>query len=89
MVNVMKTKPHAAWIACAARLFVCPSLPGQVLLPQLKKAAATEALNNARQIGLALIDFEAECGSFPTAVTRKKVEEATGAKKGDNDVAAG
>lgn len=61
-------------------LFACPSLPGQVLLPQLKRAAATEALNNARQIGLALIEFEAEYGSFPTAETRKKVEEATGAK---------
>lgn len=57
MVNAMKTKPHAAWIACAAMLFVSPSLPGQVLLPQLKRAAATEAMNNARQIGLALIEL--------------------------------
>lgn len=61
-------------------LFVCQSLPGQVLLPQLKRVAATEAMNNARQIGLALIEFEAEYGSFPTAETRKQVEEATVAK---------
>jgi hypothetical protein len=81
-------------------------------------------MNNARQIGLMLLEFDTEYGSFPSGETRKDVEDASGvkfpaddkssnsafrqffaagitqdegpfyakipgAKKGDNDVAAG
>ena len=35
----------------------------------------TEAVSNARQIGLALMEFEAEYGSFPDDSTRQKVQE--------------
>lgn len=35
----------------------------------------TEAVCNARQIGLALMEFEAEYGSFPDDSTRQKVQE--------------
>jgi hypothetical protein len=37
-------------------------------------------MNNSRQIGLMLLEFETEYGSFPSGKTQKKVEEATGAK---------
>jgi hypothetical protein len=76
----MKTTPFAGWLVCAGVLLSCSSLRGQVLLPQLKKAIAGDAVNNARQIGLMLFEFETEYGSFPSGETRQAVEDATGAK---------
>ena len=37
-----------------------------------------EAVNNARQIGLALFEFEYEYGAYPNAVTVAAVQKATG-----------
>lgn len=42
-----------------------------------KKADQTEAINNAKQIGLALFEFEIEYGSFPDAQTAAAVALAT------------
>ena len=38
---------------------------------------ASESVNNARQIGMALFEFEAEYGKFPDATTINAVREAT------------
>lgn len=43
-----------------------------------KKSDQTEAVNNARQIGLALFEFQTEYGSFPCAETATPVREQTG-----------
>ncbi len=40
-------------------------LTAPMVIRQRKKADATEATNNARQIGLALFEFETEYGSYP------------------------
>lgn len=52
-------------------------LTAPMVIRQRKKADQTEAVNNARQIGLALIDFETEYGTFPDAETGKAVATAT------------
>ena len=43
-----------------------------------KKATQTEAVTNARQIGLALFEFEREYGSMPETGTIEKVRQKTG-----------
>lgn len=43
-----------------------------------KKADQTEAVSNARQIGLALFEFKEEYGAYPNAVTVAAVQKATG-----------
>ncbi|BCU77194.1 type II secretion system protein [Luteolibacter sp. LG18] len=49
-----------------------------MLLRQQKKAASTQALSNARQIGLALFDFDSDYSSFPDKSTADTVKENTG-----------
>jgi prepilin-type N-terminal cleavage/methylation domain-containing protein len=49
-----------------------------MLLKQQKKAALTQALSNARQIGLALFDFDTDYSSFPDKDTAEAVEQNTG-----------
>jgi len=44
-------------------------LTAPMVIRQRKKADATEATSNARQIGLALFEFETEFGSYPDAAT--------------------
>lgn len=43
-----------------------------------KNASQTQAVNNARQIGMALFEFEAEYGRFPDATTTAEVRRKTG-----------
>jgi len=43
-----------------------------------KKSDQTEAVNNARQIGLALFEFQQAYGSFPDARTKEDVRKNTG-----------
>lgn len=52
-------------------------LTAPMVIRQRKKADQTEAVNNARQIGLALFEFETEYGSFPDDDTAKTVAENT------------
>ena len=52
-------------------------LTAPMVIRQRKKADQTEAVNNARQIGLALFEFETEYGSFPDAATAKEVAKNT------------
>jgi hypothetical protein len=48
-----------------------------VVLKSRKASDRTEALNNIRQIGLALFEFEADYGSFPSAATIPDVKVRT------------
>lgn len=59
-------------------------LTAPMVIRQRKKADQTEAVNNARQIGFALFEFETEYGSFPDDNTAKAVKDAT-----DTELVAG
>ncbi len=48
-------------------------LTAPMVIRQRKKADQTEATNNARQIGLALFEFETEYGSYPDNATQPEV----------------
>lgn len=63
--------------AVLAILFALAGLTAPMTFRCRKKADQTEAVNNARQIGLALFEFETEYGSFPDATTIEPVREAT------------
>ncbi len=52
-------------------------LTAPMVIRQRKKADQTEAVNNARQIGIALFEFETEYGSFPDTTTAAAVASAT------------
>jgi hypothetical protein len=65
-------------LVCAA--IACVPALAQNPFPALAKANATEATNNARQIGLMLIEFETEYGFFPSEKTLADVEETSGNK---------
>ena len=52
-------------------------LTAPMVIRQRKKADQTEAVNNARQVGLALFEFETEYGSFPDDSTAAAVATAT------------
>jgi prepilin-type N-terminal cleavage/methylation domain-containing protein len=53
-------------------------LTAPMVIKQRKRADHTEAINNARQMGLALFQFEDEYGSFPDDTTAAAVATATG-----------
>lgn len=53
-------------------------LSAPMILRQQKAAARTEAISNAKQVGLALLEFDQEFGSFPDADTAETVADATG-----------
>jgi prepilin-type N-terminal cleavage/methylation domain-containing protein len=53
-------------------------LSAPVILKQRKAADRTEAINNVKQINLALIDFDNDYGGFPDNQTAEDVKEATG-----------
>jgi prepilin-type N-terminal cleavage/methylation domain-containing protein len=55
------------------------ALTAPMVIRQRKKADQTEAVSNARQIGLALFEFETEYGTFPDSLTATAVATATGA----------
>jgi prepilin-type N-terminal cleavage/methylation domain-containing protein len=52
-------------------------LTAPMVIRQRKKADQTEAVNNARQIGLAMFEFETEYGSFPGGDTGGTVKDNT------------
>lgn len=52
-------------------------LTAPMVIRQRKKADQTEAVNNARQIGIALFEFENEYGSFPDDDTAQTVAANT------------
>lgn len=52
-------------------------LTAPMVIRQSRKADQTDAVNNARQIGLALFEFETAYGSFPDSTTATTVKENT------------
>ena len=77
----MKNTKLAPWIACAVLLTsISPARSESKLFANFKKAELTRAVNNARQIGLALWEFDANYGSFPSDDTPRLVEKATDKK---------
>ncbi|RYD21924.1 MAG: DUF4190 domain-containing protein [Verrucomicrobiaceae bacterium] len=52
-----------------------------MVIRQRQKADQTEAVNNARQMGLALVEFETEYGKFPDDETATEVADSTETKK--------
>jgi hypothetical protein len=58
-----------------------------MVIRQRKKADQTEAVNNARQIGLALFEFETEYGKFPDSETAQSVATATDTTAASGDSA--
>jgi prepilin-type N-terminal cleavage/methylation domain-containing protein len=53
-------------------------LTAPMVIRQRKKADQTEAVNNAKQIGLAMFEFSDAYGSFPDNTTGEQVKENTG-----------
>lgn len=53
-------------------------LTAPMVIKQRKKADQTEAVNNARQIGFAMFEFENEYASYPDRSTADAVQNATG-----------
>jgi prepilin-type N-terminal cleavage/methylation domain-containing protein len=56
-------------------------LTAPMVIRQRKKADQTEAVNNARQIGIALMDFDSEYSSYPGDNTAQAVADITGTDK--------
>ncbi|WP_035615692.1 DUF1559 domain-containing protein [Haloferula sp. BvORR071] len=55
-----------------------PAKPAEGLDKAKLAATRTVAINNLKQIGVALIEFDSEYGAYPNAETAKDVKEATG-----------
>ncbi|MGL4399646.1 MAG: type II secretion system protein [Luteolibacter sp.] len=62
-------------------------LTAPMVIRQRKKADQTEAVNNARQIGLALFEFETEYAKFPDSETAEAVAKATETTAASGDTA--
>lgn len=56
-------------------------LTAPMVIRQRHKADQTEAVNNAHQIGIAMLEFDTEYGSYPDAATADAVATATGKTK--------
>lgn len=52
------------------------ALSAPMIMGQVKKAHKAEAISNAKQIGLAMFEFENDYGSYPDATTLEDVTEA-------------
>lgn len=70
------------WLTCAA--IFCSDSPAHAQIinpgPGLAKARYTEALNNARQVGLMLLEFQTTYGSYPSEKSLAALEEDSGIK---------
>lgn len=53
-------------------------LTAPMVIRQRKKADQTEAVSNARQVGLAMMEFESEYGSFPDGTLGQEINDRTG-----------
>ncbi len=62
-------------------------LTAPMVIRQRKKADQTEAVNNARQIGFALFEFETEYGSFPEGSLAEQINSNTGSSIAPSNVA--
>ncbi|MEO7101688.1 MAG: hypothetical protein ABI162_20220 [Luteolibacter sp.] len=79
-VIVPKPSPFRSvliWVCGVLVLLLLAALTTPMTLRCRKKADQTEAVNNARQIGMTLFEFETEYGKFPDASTIAAVRKAT------------
>jgi type II secretory pathway pseudopilin PulG len=73
-------KPTFNWLMLVVGILVVMALAGltaPITVRSRKKPDQTEAINNARQIGLALLEFETEYGTYPDEKTASVVLENT------------
>lgn len=63
------------WVFLILVILALAGLTAPMVIRCPKKASQTEATSNARQIGLALMEFEDEYGSYPNEKTSKAVTE--------------
>ncbi len=71
-------KPVFHGAIVASILFVLALFFAPLLLRSRKKSNQTEATSNARQIGLALFEFETDYGEFPNETTKALVKNNPG-----------
>jgi prepilin-type N-terminal cleavage/methylation domain-containing protein len=57
------------------------AMSAPMIIRQKRKADQTEAINNIRQVGIALTEFETEYGSFPDDTTAEAVATGTDTTK--------
>ena len=76
MKTNIKTRRGFTLVELLVVIVIIASLAGltaPMVIRQRKKADQTQAVNNARQIGLAMFEFETEYGSFPDDTTADEV----------------
>lgn len=81
----MKTKPWTRkgftlveLLVVIAIIVALAALATPAILKQRKKMDSTQAISNAKQVYLVLMDFEADRGSFPSAATLAADTDLTG-----------
>ena len=75
------------WLMVLALLVVTVVLIGltsPLVLRSSKASERTQAINNARQVGIALVEFDREFGSFPDNGTMEAVAESIGYEHGSS-----
>ena len=81
MKTNVKTRRGFTLVELLVVIVIIASLAGltaPMVIRQRKKADQTEATSNARQIGLAMFEFETEYGSFPDARTEDLLQNEDG-----------
>jgi prepilin-type N-terminal cleavage/methylation domain-containing protein len=76
MKNTPKSKRGFTLVELLVVIVIIASLAGLAfpsILRAKKQASKNEATSNARQIGISMIEFESEYGSFPDAATQLQV----------------